>query len=112
MISQSTLFFCRCMDVDDEPELEEAKGVGTRESTPPGVPPPAGPSEPKKRRRPMSEAERHGSVGSEQPSSGACTAGLSGHISLAGAFAIPSHRRAHLIKMNLASDPQVRSRSN
>ena len=43
---------------------------------------------------------------------GACTAGLSRHISLAGAFAIPSHRRAHLIKMNLASDPQVRSRSN
>ena len=37
---------------------------------------------------------------------------LARHISLAGAFAIPSHRRAHLIKMNLASDPQVRSRSN
>ena len=56
------------MDVDSEPEIEEAKDVGTREFKPPDVSPPAGPSEPKKRRRPRSEAERLGSDGNVEPS--------------------------------------------
>ena len=29
--------FCRCMDVDSEPEIEEAKDVDTRESRPPAI---------------------------------------------------------------------------
>ena len=42
---------------------------------------------------------------------GACIAGQT-HLTRWCLCEIPSHRRAHLIKMNLASDPQVRSRSN
>ena len=42
---------------------------------------------------------------------GACTAGQT-HLTRWCLCEIPSHRRAQLIKMNLASDPQVRSRSN
>ena len=42
---------------------------------------------------------------------GACTTGQT-YLTRWCLCEIPSHRRAHLIKMNLASDPQVRSRSN
>ena len=42
---------------------------------------------------------------------GACIAGQT-HLTRWCLCEIPSHRRAHLIKMDLASDPQVRSRSN